>query len=246
MSETRMGNGEQGLSQMERVVDTFVAPSKTFADILRSTSWWLPFVLATVMSVVVTVGIDRQVGFDRVVENMIHSSPKQEEALSSLTPEQRTGRLHGMALGYRYTSYGSPVFILAISAVGALVMWGSFNFGLGAQTTFGQMFCVWMYCSLPRLLTGVLTLVMVYFGGNVEGFDFKDPVGTNVGFYLGDAAPWLKAGLGFLDVIGLWVVVLMVLGTATVAKVRRGKAAAVVLGWWGVMLVLSMVGASFS
>lgn len=246
MSETRMGNGEQGLSQMERVVDTFVAPSKTFVDILRSTSWWLPFVLATVMSVVVTVGIDRQVGFDRVVENMIHSSPKQEEALANLTPEQRAGRLHGMALGYRYTSYASPVFILAISAVGALVMWGSFNFGLGAQTTFGQMFCLWMYCSLPRLLTGVLTLVMVYFGGNVEGFDFKDPVGTNVGFYLGDAAPWLKAGLGFLDVIGLWVVVLMVLGTATVAKVSRGKAAAVVLGWWGVMLVLSMVGASFS
>ena len=25
-----------GLSQVERVVDTFVAPSKTFADILRS------------------------------------------------------------------------------------------------------------------------------------------------------------------------------------------------------------------
>ena len=34
-----------GLSQVERVVDTFVAPSKTFTDILRSTSWWLPFLL---------------------------------------------------------------------------------------------------------------------------------------------------------------------------------------------------------
>ena len=34
-----------GLSQVERVVDTFVAPSKTFADILRSTSWWLPFLI---------------------------------------------------------------------------------------------------------------------------------------------------------------------------------------------------------
>ena len=246
MNETMMVNGEQGLSQVERVVDTFVAPTKTFADILRSTSWWLPFVLATVMSVVVTVGIDRQVGFDRVVENTLHASPKQEEALGSLTPEQRAGRLHGMAMGYRYTSYASPVLILVFSAMGALVMWGSFNFGLGAQTTFGQMFCLWMYCSLPRLLTGVLTLVMVYFGGNAEGFDFKDPVGTNVGFYLGDVAPWLKAGLGFLDVIGLWVVLLLVLGTATVAKVSRGKAAAVVLGWWGVMLVLSMVGASFS
>jgi hypothetical protein len=36
-------SGQPGLSQVERVVDTFVASSKTFTDILRSTSWWLPF-----------------------------------------------------------------------------------------------------------------------------------------------------------------------------------------------------------
>ena len=30
------------LSQTERVVDTFLAPTKTFADVLRSASWWLP------------------------------------------------------------------------------------------------------------------------------------------------------------------------------------------------------------
>ena len=29
------GSGEPGLSRMERVVDTFVAPSKTFTDILQ-------------------------------------------------------------------------------------------------------------------------------------------------------------------------------------------------------------------
>ena len=30
-----------GLSEVERVVDTFIAPTKTFTDILRSASWWL-------------------------------------------------------------------------------------------------------------------------------------------------------------------------------------------------------------
>ena len=40
------------LSQMERVIDTFVAPSKTFHDILRSASWWLPWLLG----VLVTLG----------------------------------------------------------------------------------------------------------------------------------------------------------------------------------------------
>ena len=229
-----------GLTQVERVVDTFVAPSKTFKDILRDTSWGLPFLLAVVVTLGTTFVIDRQVGFDRVVENVLHDSPKQEEQLSTLTPEQRASRLKGMAAGYRYTSYASPIFILVISAIGALVNWGSFNFGLGAQTTFGQMFCLWMYCSLPRLLCGVLPALTIYFGGNAESFDLKNPVGTNLGYYLPDSAPWLKTGLAFFDVIGIWTLVLLVMGTAIVAKVSRGKAAAVVVGWWALLLIVSV------
>ncbi len=240
MSETVAVQSVQGLSQMERVVDAFLAPTKTFTDILRSTSWWLPFVLTAVVSLGVTVVIDRQVGFDRVVENQIHNSPKQEELMASLTPEQRETRMKGMIAGYRYTSYASPIFILGLSAIGAMVLWASFNFGLGAQTTFAQMMCVWMYGWLPKLLNGLLTVVTLYFGGNNDGFDLRDPVGTNLGYYLPDAAPWLKAGLGFLDVMGLWVLLLLVMGTAIVAKVSRGKAAAIVVGWWAVVLVVSV------
>jgi hypothetical protein len=246
MSEVAVVDGQAGagLSQMERVVDTFVAPSKTFSDILRNTTWWLPFLLAVVVTIGVTFVIDKQVGFERVVENVIHASPKQEDQLSSLTPEQRATKLKGMAVGYRYTSYASPIFILLFSAMGALMLWGSFNFGLGARTTFGQMFCLWMYCSLPRLLSGLLTVVTIYFGGNAESFDLKDPVGTNIGYYLPDAAPWLKTALGFFDVIGIWTLVLLVIGSAIVAKVSRGKAAAVIVGWWVLILVISVATAA--
>ncbi len=230
----------RGLSQVERVVDTFIAPTKTFTDILRNTNWWLPFLLAILVSLGATFAIDRQVGFERVVENVIHSSPKQEDQMSSLTPEQRTSRLGAMAKGYRYTSYASPIFILVFTAVGALVLWGSFNFGLGAQTTYAQMFCLWMFCSLPRLLAGLLTVVTLYAGGNADAFDLKNPVGTNIGYYLPDAAPWLRTGLGFFDVIGIWILVLLVLGTSVVAKVSRAKAAAVVVGWWALILIVSV------
>src|SRR5271170_5371195 len=89
-------SGQPGLSQVERVVDTFVAPSKTFTDILRNTSWWLPFLLATLVSIGVTYTIDRQVGFGRVVENVILDSPKQEEQMQSLQPDQRAARVGAM------------------------------------------------------------------------------------------------------------------------------------------------------
>ena len=229
-----------GLSQAERVVDTFVAPSKTFTDILRNTSWWLPFLLLLLVTFGVTFTVDRQVGFERVAENQVHLSPKTEEAMSQLTPEQRTSRMALSAKITRYASYGSPLLILLFSAVGALVLWASFNFGLGARTTFGQMFAVWIYASLPRLLAGLLTALTLIFGSNAESFNIKEPVGTNVGYYLPDAAPTLKAALGFIDVIGLWNLVLLILGTAIVARVKLGSAAVVVVGWWLLGLLLSV------
>ena len=233
-----------GLSQVERVVDTFVAPTKTFKDILRNRSWWLPFLLTVLVSLSVTFAIDRQVGFERVVENQIQASPKQQDALANLTPEQRAARVHGMAIGYRYTSFAFPVLILLFAAIASLVLVGTFNFGLGATTTFGEMFCLWMYCSLPKLITGLLTIVTLYLGGNAEGFDLKNPVGTNLAYYLPDASPGLKSALGFFDVIGIWSLVLLVLGTAIIARVSRGKAAAVVVGWWILVLIISAASAA--
>jgi len=229
-----------GLSEVERVVDVFVAPSKTFTDILRKATWWLPFVLMVLVTLGTAVVVDKQVGFERVAENQVHQNAKQEESLNSLTPEQRAQRLHGMGIGYRYSSYAGFVFVLIFVAIGALLYWASFNFGLGAQTTYGQMFAVWMYAGMPRILTGLLTILTLMFGGNADAYDMRNPVGTNLAYYMPDAAPWLKAFLSFFDVIGLWCLVLLIIGTAIVAKVPRGKAAMVVVGWWVFGLLVSV------
>jgi Yip1 domain len=229
-----------GLSQVERVVDTFVAPSKTFKDILRSTSWWLPFLLLVLVTLGTTAVVEKQVGWGRVAENQIHQSPKQEEALASLTPEQRASRMQLTGTIYRYTSYGSFVFILVFVALFALIYWASFNFGLGAKTTFGQMFAVCMYASLPRLLTGLLTILTLMFGNSADSYDMKNPVGTNLAYFMPDSGPALKAALSFFDLIGLWQLLLLVIGTAIVAKVSTGKAAAVVVGWWVLGMLISV------
>jgi hypothetical protein len=235
-----VGGQVAGLSQVERVVDAFVAPTKTFTDILRSASWWLPFLLLVLVTLGTTVVVDKQVGFERVAENQIRQNPKQEESMASLTAEQRAARMQSIGKGYRYSSYGAFLFILVFVAIGALLYWATFNFGLGAQTTFSQMMAVWMYASLPRLLTGLLTIVTLMFGGSADSYDMRNPVGTNLAYFLPDSGPVLKTVLSFFDVMGLWQLALLVLGTAIVAKVSKGKAAAVVLGWWVVGLVVSV------
>ena len=147
-----VADGPRGLSQMERVVNTFVAPTATFKDILRSSSWWLPFVLMALATLGVTVAIQHKVGWRQVVETQIQMSPNQQSQLASLTPAQQAMQMHGMVLGYQITSYASPVLVLAFSALAALLLWVTFNFGLGARAKYGQIFCLWMYCSLPHLL----------------------------------------------------------------------------------------------
>jgi hypothetical protein len=229
-----------GLSQVERVVDTFVAPKKTFTDILRSSSWWLPFLLLVLVTLGSTIAVEKQVGWERAAENQIHQNPKQEEKMAALTPEQRATQMRLTATITRYSSYGSFVFILVFVAIFALIYWASFNFGLGAKTTFGQMFAVCMYASLPRLLTGILAILTLVFGNSADSYDLRNPVGTNLAYFMPDSGPALKAALGFFDVIGLWQLVLLVIGMAIVAKVSTGKAAAVVVGWWVVGLVISV------
>ena len=229
-----------GLSQMERVVDTFIAPSKTFKDILRNTSWWLPFLLLVLVTLGTTYTVEKEVGWPRVSENQIHESPKQEEALATLTPEQRASRIQVSATVTRYISYGSFVLILVFVAIFALIYWASFNFGLGAKTTFGQMFAVCMYASLTKLLIGLLAILTLMFGNSADSYNLRNPVGTNPAYFMPDSGPVLKAALAFFDVIGIWQLVLLIIGMAIVAKVSTGKAAAVVVGWWVLGLLLSV------
>jgi hypothetical protein len=242
-----IGDAPGGLSQLERVVDTFVAPTATFRDILRSTSWWLPFVLMVVAAIGVTVAVQQKVGWDQVVQTQIRMTPSLQEQMASLTPDAQAQRMHVMVLGYQYSAYAAPVFVLVFTALAALVFWATFNFGLGAKATYGQFFCLWMYCSLPRLLSSVVTMIMLCFGGSPESFNLKEPVGTNLAYYLPDAPAWLRSLLGFGDVIGIWVLVLLIVGGAIVAKVKIGQAAAVVIGWWLLIILISVAAtAAFS
>jgi hypothetical protein len=54
------------LSQTERVIDSFVAPSKTFTDIRRNSSWWLPWLLSAIFGLALVYVIDHKIGMDKV------------------------------------------------------------------------------------------------------------------------------------------------------------------------------------
>lgn len=234
------------LSQPARVVDTFVAPSKTFQDIFRSAAWWLPFLLLLVGGVGLGYTIDRQVGFARVVDTQIKASPSAQDRMNQLPAEQKGPALARQATITRALTYGSAVPILIFFALYSLILWASFNFGLGAQTRYPQVFAVVFYAALPYLVRTVLTILILLFGNDAESFDLRNPIGSNAAFYMPDAAPWLRALLARVDLFELWVLGLTVLGMAIIARKTVAQSAMVVVGLYGLATLVSVgVAAAF-
>ncbi|MGB7266853.1 MAG: hypothetical protein WBC92_15165, partial [Terracidiphilus sp.] len=82
--------GGAGLSQWQRVADTFTAPSKTFEDIKRGNrSWWLPLIIGALFSYMLFGVVMQKIGIQQVVDNQIRLNPKSQERMANATPEQR-------------------------------------------------------------------------------------------------------------------------------------------------------------
>jgi hypothetical protein len=231
------------LSQVERVIDTFIAPSKTFHDILRSASWWLPWLLGVLVTLGFSAAIQQQIGWDKTYSNILqHSSEAQQERLAQLPADQQA-RQKAIATSFtKYIVWASPVLGLLFAAIAAGVLLVTLNFGLGGHATFGQIFAVWMYATLPWLIQGILGIIVLFAGLDADAFNLKNPVGTNLGYFLpADSAQWLIAFGTAIDVVSIWVLVLVSIGCAIVARTKLATTATAVVVWW-VLITLAKVG----
>src|ERR1019366_1045649 len=67
------------LSEGARIVNTFIAPSKTFTDLRRNASWWGPWLLISIFSLLFVYSMDRQIGFDQISKNEIAHSSRADQ-----------------------------------------------------------------------------------------------------------------------------------------------------------------------
>lgn len=234
----------EGLSQSARIIDTFIAPSKTFTDINRSPSWWLPWVLMSIISLVFVVVAAQKVGFEKITNTQMQSNPKQVERMEKLPPDQRA---QNMALAVKITqgiSYSTPLFILVFTVVIAAVLMGTFNFGAGTQMKFGAAMAVTMYAFLPSIIRTLLAIVSLAAGADPDAFRIDNPIATNPGFFLSSTDhPALYKLASSIDVFTIWTLVLMVIGFCCISKAKKGTSAAIVFGWY---IVVTLIGVGFA
>lgn len=227
------------LSEPQRIIDTFTAPSKTFTDILRNSGFWGPVVILILISVCFSFAVQQKIGWDKVYENNLHQSPKMEERFAQMPADQAAS---AKAVGAKITgviAYAYAVVVLIFTAIGALLVWVTVNFGFGGSAKFGQIFAVNMYANLVMNIKYLLAVAALFAGLAPDSFLLQNPVGTNIGYYLSTDAPkWLWSLCMHLDLFEIWSLILGVIGVSIVAKVSRGKAAAAVVGWWAIIILI--------
>jgi hypothetical protein len=230
------------LSEGQRLVDTFFAPSKTFTDLRRNASWWAPFLIIAIISVMFSYVVDQKVGFRKVVDNVIQLQPKQADRLESLPADQREKNIALQTTITKIITYAFPVVALVVYAIFAAVLFATLKFGASAEVKYSTMFALVVYTRLPALLMPLLAILSLLAGVSGDGFNIQNPVATNPGYFIGpDGSAVLRALLTPLDVLNIWTLVLTAIGIACISKVKRGTAFAIVFGWFAVV-VLARVG----
>ena len=232
-----------GLSQWQRVSNTFTAPSKTFEDIKRGNkSWWLPLLIIALVGYILFAAVTLKIGMQTVVDNQIRLDPKAEERMANATPEQR-------ATGAKISLYitqgvfiASPLLVLAAVAVMSLGLWGTINFIFGGKASYGSIFAVFIFASLPSIIKTLLGVIVIYAGTAAESFNIKNFAPTNAGAFMNplEANKVLYSLATSLDLITIWTLILLGMGTAIVAGVKRSSGYIAVFGWWAIFVLIGV------
>lgn len=231
---------QKPLTEVERVVDTFVAPSKTFTDIRRSARWIVPWILMSIVGLAMVFTVDKKLTMETAYENQLRQSPKQMDKIDNLPPDGKANALRIGANATRYFSYAAPLLTLIFIGVIAAVLMATFNFGFGAEVKFMQAMAISMYAFLPTIIKTLIATVLVGIGA-AEGFTFQNPVASNLGGLADpNSAHFLYSVLSAIDVFNIWVLVLTGIGYSCVTRVKRGTCMGIVFGWW---IVVTLIGA---
>jgi hypothetical protein len=211
------------LSEGQRLVYTFTAPSKTMADLRRNASWWIPWLLISIVSVAFSFALDKRIGWSQVMETQIQSNPKTVEKMEKMPPDQREKVMKIQATSARVMGYASPVTILLGLVIVSGILLGVFNFGFGAKLRFDQMMAISAYSWLISIVNTLL-MILVMFLVEADQFDIRNPVASNPGYFVPSSMPFLKTLLGAFDIFTIWQIFVIAIGVSQLSKVKKGTA----------------------
>jgi Yip1 domain len=213
-----------GLSEPQRLVNVFIAPSKTFTDIRRNASWWKPWLISTIIGLIFGVVAAQKIDMVRFAQQQIDKSPSAQRRMEQATPEQREQGLAMQAKITKYSFYAIPLFFgLVGGLIIAAIFMGVFNFILGAEISFQRALAVTFYSYFPGIIKTVLLCISLLAASDPNSIDIAgNPMPTNPAFFMDPMGNrFIYTLLSYVDIFAIWYVVLLGIGFALASSNRK-------------------------
>ena len=212
-----------GLSEPQRLVNVFIAPKKTYADLQRNPSWWVPWLVSAVFTLIFSIVAVQKIDMTRFLQEQIDRSPRAQKRLENLTPEQRAQGLAIQATITKFTFYAAPVFTLLGGLIIAAVLMAVYNFILGAEVPFQRAMAIVFYSGIPGILGTILLIISFLASSDPNTIDIsRNPMPTNPAFFMDPQGNQVLYSLASsIDVFRIWWVCLLGLGFSVASSNRK-------------------------
>lgn len=224
-------------SFFSRLTGVLFTPGETFAEIGQAPRVLIPMLCLALLVMAAQYIVANRYGFENITRKQIemqtqmmekfNAPPEQIEAAKTKAEEQL--KPENIAKGKIRSAAGAGVGILVIVLIVAGVF-KLFSMIMGASNTFKGVLSAVAFAYLAvGIVSLVVTIISVYLK-SPEDIDVMNPVASNLGAILtmvNAGLPKFVTGLAsYLDVFGIWRIVLLSIGCAAVThKMKAGTAA---------------------
>jgi Yip1 domain len=237
---------EPGLSEPARLLNTFISPTKTFADLRRNERWWVAWLVGAVLAVLFGVAAGQKADLMHIARQQVEQSKFAQRQFDQLSPEQQEQQLRIRATATKIIFYAAPVFNLISGLICAAILMAIFSFGFGAEVPFPRAMAIVFYSFLPRAVYSTLLAVSLVFASDPSSIDLLgNPMPTNAGFFMDPQGnKFIYSFMSNLDLFAIWSVVLLGLGFATASSNRKLKPGTAIGTMLAIYFVLILIGAA--
>jgi hypothetical protein len=232
---------QPSLSATSRIFGVFFSPKPTFADIVRRPSWIAPMVVLLLISIGLSVTLAQRTNWVEVSKEQIAKSKFAASRIDQLPDDQKDRIYEQSAQRSKIIRYvrgfiGWPLLLIITSGI----YLGVFKLIGGARVNYATAFAICTFAHLPvglkELLAIPVNLLKDPNSIDPENFLASNPAAILAG---SDLPTWQMVPLAFMDIFGIWVLVLAAIGfsAADPKKLPFGKALGLAFSVWAFFLV---------
>ncbi|HEX7056244.1 MAG TPA: YIP1 family protein [Bacilli bacterium] len=206
---------------MKNLVTVLFSPTATFAGLRERKLGWIAAFIA--LLVVTPIGLWLQ-------------TPLMEKTLRAALEKANSGvDIESMIRFSQQTSYiTTPVITIVVVLLGALLLL-FVNMIVRGEAKYGQLVTVYLYANVPVMIETILSGILA----RVTDADSVKDITLSAAAMLPD-----KTGLTFeltklLNPFSIFALILVVIGTAVMARKPRGSVAVWIVGGWLVFKIIS-------